>query len=143
MLHEAVGEDGGGEARDEIEGEGSACGVGADALCLEIGREHAATVYMRSDCSPMTAVTAHAPGWRLRDGARRSVAEGPDERHAISQCEHFLFCKLSVCHNFLQFIIIVAAKSVREKRQEEEERKRRNAQKFGGGSFDGGGASSP
>ena len=32
MLHEAVGEDGGGEARDEIEGEGSACGVGADGM---------------------------------------------------------------------------------------------------------------
>lgn len=26
---------------------------------------------------------------------------------AISQCEHFLFCKLFVCHNFLQFIFIL------------------------------------
>ena len=40
---------------------------------LNIGRLEGLTLLV-------TAVTAHAPGWRLRDGARRSVAEGPDER---------------------------------------------------------------
>ena len=83
MLHEAVGEDGGGEARDEIEGEGSACGVGADALCLEIGREP------RGDCIYEERLQPHdgrdgpcagmAPeGWGAKEhgGGARRAAEG-------------------------------------------------------------------